>query len=312
MSFATETKKELTSKHPDKTCCKLAEIAGFIRVSGSIRLKGNGSFVIVLTTERPDIAGYYIKAIQDYFGIRTSLEVKTGSGIKKNRQCKVTIDPDNKSDQILREIGILQVKGGYNTLTDGIFDSIIRKKCCKKAFLRGMFMGAGSINDPSKGYHLEIVCNRERLAKDLKRMINTFDDLSVKISKRKDKYVVYMTNFNYIADTLALIGAHGQLFKLEDRKIQNEVKSRATRMVNCDNANIDRAANASDKQIEAIKKVDKLYGIDKLPPQLKELAELRLLNPDANMTQLGEMMSPALGKSGVYKRMNKIIKMAGM
>ena len=138
MSFASETKNELARIEPEKKCCQLAEISGFLRVAGSLRLAGGGKFRIVITTENPAIARHYKKLIQEYFGIETRLEIGEGTAVGKSRSSRhyaysITIDPENLSEQILRETGILLIKEGNNYISDGIYSGIIKTKCCRKA-----------------------------------------------------------------------------------------------------------------------------------------------------------------------------------
>ena len=155
MSFATETKVELSRIQPEKTCCQLAEIAGFLRVAGSIRLAGSGRFKIVISTDSPAVARHYKRLIASYFRVETEPEIEDAQGLKTGHIYMLTIDPNMHSESILRETGILMVRQGNNYITDGIYDGIIRTKCCRKAYLRGIFLGAGTISDPQKGYHLE-------------------------------------------------------------------------------------------------------------------------------------------------------------
>ena len=187
MSFAAETKNELSRLEPEKKCCQLAEIAGFLRVSGSIRLAGGVKFKIVTATDNPAVARHYKRLIKEYFNVETALEIGDAQGPKKGHIYMLTIDPDMHSEQILRETGILLVREGNNFISDGIYSTLIRSKCCKKSYLRGVFMGSGTMNDPSRGYHLELVCATQTLAADLRKMINSFVDLNAKIVKRKDK-----------------------------------------------------------------------------------------------------------------------------
>ncbi len=310
MSFSTETKNELSRVEPEKKCCQLAEIAGFVRVAGSIRLVGGGKFKIVITTDNPAVARHYKKMIKEYFQVDTELEIGAAAALKKGHTYMLTIDPEMRSESILRETGILLVREGNNYISDGIYDDIVKTKCCRKSYVRGIFMGTGTVNDPEKSYHLEVVCSSEKLARDLKRLINTFEDLSAKIVERKGKYVVYMKNSQYISDTLAIMGAHSQVLKFEDTKIRKELVNETVRITNCDNANTDRALDASQRQIEAIHKIEDKVGLGRLPQKLAELAELRMNNPEASLTQLGEMMDPKLKKSGVNSRMKRIIDTA--
>lgn len=310
MSFAAETKNELSRIEPEKKCCQLAEIAGFLRVSGSLRLAGGGRFKIVVTTENPAVARHYKKLIKEYFQIDTTLEVGEAQGPKKGHVYMLTIHPEMHSEQILRETGILMVREGNNFISDGIFDGLIRTKCCKKAYLRGIFMGAGTVNDPTNSYHLEFVCNSKNLAGDLRKMINSFVDLSCKVVQRKDRYIVYMKNSQHISDTLAIMGASSQMFAFEDVKITKGLVNDATRITNCDNANTDRTLDAAQRQIAAIRKIENEKGLSWLPEKLRTAAELRLAHPEANLVQLGEMMEPPMKKSGINNRLRKIAEMA--
>ena len=316
MSYASETKNELARIEPEKKCCMLAEITGFMRFAGSVGFAGGGKFRMVMTTPNLAVVRHYKKLIRSYFSVDTDIEIgstgRNARGLKgaKAKEYIIRIEPENNSEMILREMGILIVRGGVNTLSDGIYDGIIRTKCCRKAYMRGMFLGTGTISDPLKSYHLEYVCDSEVLAKDLRHLIRTFDDLSAKIVPRKDKFIVYMKNSQYISDTLAIMGAHSGVLQFEDVKIQKGLVSEAVRITNCDNANTDRTLDASQRQVEAIKKIQAIGGLDSLSEKLRELALLRLYNPEASLTQLGEMMSPPLKKSGVNNRMKRILDFA--
>ena len=315
MSFASETKNELARIEPEKKCCMLAEISGFLRVAGSIGLVGFGKFKIIVTTDNPAVARHYKKLIQDYFGIETKLEIGEGKAIGKSRSSKkfsysITIDADNRSEQILRETGILLVREGNNYISDGIYSGIVRTKCCKKAYLRGVFMGAGTMSDPEKSYDLEFVLDSANMASDLKKLINSFVDLSCKVPERRGTHVVYMKKADYISDMLAIMGASSQVFSMEETRIKKEMVGSARRMSNCDSANMDRSIEASMKHIEAIKKIQNTKGLASLPDNLREAAELRIEHPDISIAALGELCNPPLKKSGINKRLMKIEEIA--
>ncbi len=310
MSFSAETKNELSRVEPEKKCCQLAEISGFLRVSGSLRLVGGGKFKIVITTENPAVARHYKKLIKEYFQVDTELEIGEAPGPKKGHAYMLTIDPQMRSEQILRETGILLVREGNNYISDGIYSSLVKTKCCRKAYLRGIFMGAGTISDPGKSYHLEIVCGSRNLADDLRKLINTFVDLSAKVLERKGHFIVYMKKSEYICDTLAIMGAHTRVLEFENIKIQKGLVNDTVRITNCDNANTDRTLDASERQIESIKKIERIKGLASLPDKLREAARLRLEYPEASLTQLGEMLDPPMKKSGVNNRLRKIEEIA--
>ena len=315
MSFASETKNELARIEPGKKCCQLAEISGFLRVAGTLQLAGGGKFRIIISTENPAIARHYKKLIQEYFGIETKLEIGQARAVRKSRKnqahsFRITIDPDNLSEQILRETGILLVREGNNYISDGIYSSLVKTKCCKKAYLRGVFMGIGTMSDPEKAYHLEFVCRSEALASDLKKLINSFVDLSVKITKRGEAYIVYMKKADYITDMLAIMGAASQVFRMEEIRIKKGVVSDAKRIANCDNANLDRTVDAAMRQLKAIQKIAEQKGLDWLPDKLRQAAQLRLENPDISIAALGEMCDPPLKKSGINHRLKKVEELA--
>lgn len=310
MSFSVDTKNELAHLEQEKKCCMLAEIAGFIRMCGSIRLAGGGKFAIVVTTENPAVARHYKKIIKDYFDVESNLEIEQGTSLNKGHIYLLNIGPEERSEQILRETGILMVKEGMNFLSDGIYEGLIKTKCCRKAYLRGVFLGAGTISDPEKGYHIEFVCNTQVLSNAVKKLINSFKGLHAKQVQRKKNYVVYVKESEQIVDILNILKAHGQLLKFEDTRILKEMRNKTNRINNCDSANLDKTLNASEKQVEAIKLIEKKKGLDFLNIKLKEVALLRLENPDATLQELADMLQPPLKKSGVNHRLKKIQEIA--
>ncbi len=309
MSFASETKNELARITPEKKCCMLAEIAAYIRTTGSISIMGR--YRINLNTDNAAVARHYKKLIQEYFSIETGLEIQETGAVGKNRKNKkysysITIDSENKSEQILRECGILMIREGYNYLSDGIYDGLVKAKCDKKAYLRGAFCGAGTMSDPNKYYDLEFVLNSERLAADLKKLINSFSDMEAKTVARGKKHIVYIKKADYISDMLALMGASGKVLEFEEIRIKKELRSSVHRAINCDEANVDRIIDASMRQVEAIRKIAEKLGLASLPDKLFEIATIRLENPEASIAALGEMLEPPLKKSGVNNRLKKI------
>lgn len=310
MSFATETKNELARVEPEKKCCMLAEISGFLRTAGSVHLKGSGRYLIAVSTENPAIARHYKKLIREYFGVETELEIGAAAGPRKGRTYRLAIGPEMRSEQILRETGVLLVREGRDFFSDGIYSGLIRTKCCRKAYLRGLFLGSGTISDPAKSYHLEFICGSKNLAEDLRKMINTFDDLSAKVVERKGKFVVYMKQAAYICDTLSLMEAHTKRLEFENVTIRKELVNETVRKTNCDTANADRAVDASQRQLASIRKIEALKGLSFLPEKLREVAQLRLDNPEASLIQLAEMMDPPMKKSGINNRFRKIEEIA--
>ena len=192
MTFSKDTKDELAHIVPTKNCCMLAELSGFIRVCGTIKLVGGGKFKVVLTTEHNAVARHYKTLLKEYFNVDPTLEIGRSQAINKGKVYLMTLGPEDLSEQILRETGILMLRGGMNYISHGIYDNLIKTKCCRKAYLRGLFLGTGTMSNPEKGYQFEIVCDTEVLAGDVKRLLNGFIDIHAKVVVRKGQYVVYV------------------------------------------------------------------------------------------------------------------------
>lgn len=310
MSFSVDTKNELARLEPEKKCCMLAEIAGFIRMCGSIRLAGGGKFKIIMSTENPAVVRHYKKMIKDYFDVDATLEIGQSTTLKKAKIYFLTITPEDRSEQILRETGILMVKEGRNFISDGIYEGLIKTKCCRKSYLRGVFLGGGTMTDPEKSYHIEFICNTVNLGNDVKKLINSFSGLHAKLITRKKNFVVYVKESEQIIDILNILKAHGQLLKFEDTRIMKNLRNQTNRISNCDSANMDKALKASENQIAAIRKIQEKKGLNVLNDKLREVAELRLENPEATLQELADMVDPPMKKSGINHRLKKIERIA--
>jgi DNA-binding protein WhiA len=311
MSFSSDTKNELARMKPEKKCCQLAEIAGFIRAGGTLRLSGNGRVALLLTTENPAVTRRYKTLIKEYFGTSTNLLVGRMNFQKNGRLYELRVDAGTRADQLLRETGVLRVREGHDNIGEGIDEGLLKTKCCRKACLRGVFLGAGTLSDPEKAYHLEIVCATETLAADVRKLFNSFTDIRAKVAQRGSHFVVYLKEAERIADILNILGAHGQLLKFENVRIVKELRNRTNRISNCDNANLDKALRTAERQIRDSEKIRARGEAALLPDKLRQLAALRLENPEASLAELGEMARPPLRKSGVYHRLKKIEEIAG-
>lgn len=316
MSFSSDVKGELARLEIKKKEDMLAEISGFLRVSGSIRLNGSGKMSIVASTENPAIARHFKKLIKDYFGSSADLEIgeseAPGSGkhYSSGYRYSLKIGHEGKSDRILRETGILMIKEGDDYLSDGIYQPIISKKSAKKAYLRGLFLGCGTISDPKKSYHLEFVIKRDGLAQDLKKLIDSFVEMRANLSKRKNQNIVYIKKADYISDMLGIMGADSAVMNFENIRLERKIKGEAMRLSNCDNANVDRLITAAERQLKDIELIDKYMGVDNLPLRLNEIANARLKNPSASLTEIGNSLTEPVGKSAVTKRFAKLKEIA--
>jgi len=186
---------------------------------------------------------------------------------------------------------------------------LVQNACCKRAFIRGAFLSAGSMSDPEKSYHFEIVCTSEEKAMQLMEIINSFD-IDAKIVQRKKNYVVYVKEGAQIVDMLGIMEAHVALMNLENVRILKEMRNSVNRQVNCETANINKTVNAAVKQIEDINYIEETVGLSSLPENLQEIAEVRLKYPEAALKELGTFLEPAVGKSGVNHRLRKLCEIA--
>ena len=308
MSFTTDIKKELTGLETGRKCCQLAQLTAFARFAGSIVIIG-GKPGLKVTTDNPAVARLFITLVKEYFGTKTSLQIGSGQLMSKGRSYSLIITPEMNAEAILRELGILGVLEGSNYIKDGLESANYKKRCCKKAALRGIFLAAGSMSDPGKAYHLEISCGNSVIASDVKKLLSSFG-LKGKVVSRRNKEIVYLKDAEQISEFLAVLGCNNQLFKFEDIRIAKEIKNKANRINNCEGANLDKTVNAAQKVISDINYIEKAVGLDHLPGKLRETAVLRRDNPELALSELALLFDPPIGKSGLYHRLEKISEAA--
>lgn len=307
MSFNSDTKKEITTLPAGKKCCQLAQISGILRFAGSV-VKSGEKLGLRITTDNPASARLYLTLIKEYFGSKSSLQVLEAQRLK-SRTYELMITPEMNSEAILRETGMLSIKEGFNYLTSGIAPTLTKKRCCKKACLKGVFLAAGSISDPSKSNHLEIKCSDSLCAADVSRLINSFG-LRSKITRRGNKHIVYIKDGEQISDFLGLLGVSVQLFKMQNIRITKEMRNIANRQTNCDIANIGRSDAAAERQLADINYIAEVKGLDYLPDRLKLTARMRMEHPNANLSDLAVMFDPPISKAGLNHRFKKISQLA--
>ncbi|QCX34473.1 DNA-binding protein WhiA [Caloramator sp. E03] len=310
MSFSSIAKNELCRINEEKRCCQIAELAAITRISGTVSIKGSQGLSFKIQTENPAIARRIFTLLKNAFGIHTEILVKKSNSLKKNNIYILVINQEMGSKEILIKTGIFKEHGdGMLSFSNKIGSNIIKKNCCKRAYIRGAFLAGGSISNPEKTYHMEFVVNSIEQAEELTKLINSFG-LTAKIIQRKNSYVVYLKEGDQIIDLLNIIGAHSALLNLENVRIYKEMRNNVNRLVNCETANLNKTVDAAVRQIEAIEYIKEKVGLKKLPQGLREIADLRIKYPDVSLKELGEMLNPPLGKSGVNHRLRKIEKIA--
>jgi DNA-binding protein WhiA len=304
MSFAAQTKKELTSLAL-KDCCIKAELAALIRMNGSLSFSQK-RFILDITTENAAIARKIYSSVKKIFSVHAELLVRKKMRLKKNNIYVVRIPMNVR--EILEDLDIVspsfEMKGNIPT-------KLVQKACCKRSYLRGAFLAGGSVNNPdSSSYHLEIFTSYEQHGKDLVEMINKFG-LNAKLIERKKGYVVYIKESEKITEFLNVIGAYQALFQFEDARIVKDMRNSVNRLVNCETANLNKTVAASMKQLENIQIIERKMGLDQLPEKLREIAVIRKQHPDVNLKELGELIpSGRVSKSGINHRFRKLDQIA--
>ncbi|WP_149095406.1 DNA-binding protein WhiA [Paenibacillus terrae] len=303
MSFAAQTKKELTMIE-SQPCCEKAELSALIRMLGSVQLS-NKRVILDVSTENAAIARRIYSLIKKHFQVHIELLVRKKMRLKKNNVYIVRIP--SGVQELLKDLYI--VSEGF-MFTDGINRDIIRKNCCKRAYLRGAFMAGGSVNNPEgSSYHLEISSMYEEHCQALVDLANEFH-LNARCIERKKGFILYIKEGEKIIELLSIIGAHQALFKFEDVRIMRDMRNSVNRIVNCETANLNKTIGAAVRQIENIKLLGREVGLETLPDKLREVAEIRLAHPDLNLKEVGEMLKGVVSKSGVNHRLRKIDEMA--
>lgn len=303
MSFSAVTKEELARITEHKVCCNLAELAALVRMDGTLQISNN-MYALNVITESAPVARKIYRLAKSVLDLPVDIVVRRKLRLKKNNSYMVKIFPRGIGD--LQRLGLLDANG---EILPGIPEELVKNKCDRKAYLRGAFLAGGSINNPEGTYHLEIITNDPQHAEALCKLLNKFR-LGSKVSTRKNWHVVYIKESEHIVEFLGFIGAHHALLEFENVRVLKDMRNQVNRLVNCETANLNKTVDAAVRQVENIKLVARTIGLQALPENLREIAQLRLEFPDASLKELGEMLQPKVGKSGVNHRMRKIDEIA--
>ncbi|MBQ9984623.1 MAG: DNA-binding protein WhiA [Lachnospiraceae bacterium] len=325
MSFSSKVKEEIQRHGNHSRHCKIAELLALVLATGEVELK-EGQTKLIMHPETEGVSDKICELIDDLFDNK----------IERIRHAKyIEIVEDAMTDKLLQTIKLSDYvdyleedwldEDELSVIDDNEITyvslhgvslqncqfpkQVVQKDCCKKAFVRGLFLAAGSVNDPQKAYHFEIVVHNRELAEEIKQIINSFS-LDSKVVKRKKYYVIYLKEGSMIVDILSVMEAHISLMDMENVRILKDMRNDINRRVNCETANIKKTVNAARRQIEDIEYIEQTKGLKYLNDSLRQLAEIRLEEPDANLQELGQMIDPPVSKSGVNHRLRKISSIA--
>lgn len=296
MSYAGKVKKELLEQTGRARHCQIAELAALFSVYGQIIWEENGNNFLKFVTENLTVAQKYYILIKKVFHIIPDIS------LRGRHQYFVFLFDEQSVGDFMNQVMIYD----SDVL---VADGLIQRACCKRAFLRGFFLAAGSVSDPNSSYHLELMAGSRARAVRIRDIMGEFG-MDAKMVERKQNYVVYIKEGESIVDFLNVVGAHVALMEFENVRILKEMRNSINRRVNCETANIKKTVSASSRQVEEIRYIYDTIGFGTLSENLREIAELRIENPDVTLKELGEMLDPPIGKSGVNHRLRKLSEIA--
>ena len=300
MSFSNDVKNELSRLETNEVCCDKAELLGVLRMSGAIVIRGM-NIGIHFSTENAALARRVLQILKNNYQVQTEVVITRSRRLKKNNRYQVRVLPAPQVNIPMTELQLLSMESDLK-------NPLLTKQCCKRAFLRGAFLGGGSISRPSSDYHLEMVTGNEDFARSIIKVMHTFS-MKAKLTDRKNDYIVYLKDGESITNFLRVIGAHNSMMEFEGVRVLKEMRNNVNRRVNCETANLGKVVKAAVRQVNCIKFIDEHMGLSELPEALQETAKLRLKYPEASLNELVEY-SGGIGKSGINHRLKKLQEMA--
>lgn len=299
MSYASQVKKELTGLTVHKDNAQ-AELMALIRMNGALGI-ANQQMVLSVQTESPAIARRIYSLLKDFYNVESEIVVRRKMKLKKNNTYVVRLRYHVK--ELLTELGILD---GFHIM-ERVPVQLLKNDLMIQSYLRGAFLAGGSVNNPETSrYHLEIYSLYEEHNEMIAEMINHFQ-LNARTTARRSGYIVYLKEAEKIADFLQLIGATNSMLEFENIRIVRDMRNSVNRLVNCENANMDKVANAANKQVANIQFIDQHVGLNNIPEKLREIAMTRLAHPEVSLKELGELVPGGpISKSGVNHRLRKL------
>ena len=294
MSFSSDVKKELSKHTGSARHCQIAELAAIIWLCGDVNVSDDMEYEIVVRTENEFVARKCFTLLEKNFYIGVAIDIHQNPHLQKSKVYNLHVSEQEDVIRVLKATN---------------HSSVLQKTCCRRAFLRGSFLAAGSISSPEKSYHMEISCTEQGMAKKIRNLFVGFE-IDAKIVIRKKQYVVYIKEGAQIVDALGLMEANVSLMELENIRILKDMRNSVNRKVNCETANLNKTISAAVKQTEDIEYIQRTIGFGSLTPALRQAAEARLNDTEASLIELGKQMNPPVGKSGMNHRLRKLSEIA--
>lgn len=302
-SFTAEVKDELSRVEGRCAACDYAELSALLRVCGTLSFRGTGRYALRITTETGAVARTIIKLAHDLFDLDTSLTIRR-SVLHRTRNYLIEIAEQDGLEGALVKLGILVPGQG---LAAGIPRALLRRRCCREAFVRGAFMASGFIADPRGDFHLELAVTGEAFANELMVLVNSLG-VHARLNHRRGAYALYLKSFDDIVSLLVSMGAARYAHTIEGVRAVKSVKNDVNRRVNAELANQNRAGDAAAGQMALIDEADALIGLAALPRAVREFCELRRAHPELSLAELGQELTPSASKSAMYHRVLRLEK----
>ncbi len=306
MNFTTAVKQELASLPPGKDCCMTAELRALSMCLASLSLMGQGKVQLKYVSHSPSVAKRVLVLLKRRYGVSASPGFSHVARFGGQRVYELRLSRED-SQRLLNVAGTASAAGGIRlSVTPG---RMMRRICCRRAWIRGAFLGCGSITQPRKGYRAEFVFQRPQTAEYLMKLLE-LNDVKASQATRRGSIVVYVRDGDSVVTLLSLMGASRATLDMENQRAAATLQRDLNRVANCDTANMSKQLSAAQRQVDAVTAISLNRGLADLPDDLQTLARLRLANPDAGLKELAEMLKPPLTKSGVQHRMRRLMDIA--
>jgi len=298
VSLSDDLRDELAQIAPARHCCRVAELSALFHASGTWHLR-EGTIGVHLDLATSAGARRAFALLRD-LGVRSEIRTYRRRAFDQATRYQLHVDADAQAHAVLREAGVLSASGAP---LEAPPKRVVGRSCCRRAYLRGALLGAGSLSGP-RDPHLEIRVSSVEGARFVQH-VAAQEDVHLGVAERRGHAIAYAKGHETIADVLALAGAGDTALSLEEHAILASLRADANRLANADEANLERVARAAHRQLEAIQSI----GLDRLPPDLVEIAELRLRHPSASLSELAAKARPPMTKSAAHRRLQAVTRL---
>lgn len=304
MSFSAELRRELVALPLSKPCCLVSELNALTACSASISLRGQGRVQLVYETRSAGVLRRIFTLLKERYAIKGTPILTNVSNFGGMKLYQLRLSAED-SRAMLRNLAPDHRGAGHRLGLPSVPRRVVRRICCRRAWIRGAFLACGSAGDPRKGYRAEFVLDDAARADYLSRLLK-LSGVECLRTKRRGNEVVYVRQGDSLVTLLGLMGAGRAVMEIENIRAAGSLRARSTREANCDTGNLRKLVDAAQRQIDAITRISLARGLTSLPKGLEEIARLRLSHPDLKLKELGELLSPPLSKAGVQHRLKRI------